>query len=314
MQNDANAQAQTLKSAQRRILTVDDDRLSSFVMSEKLINLGYAVDVCDSGAQALDTLSEAPDAFDVVLLDRMMPEMDGIEVVRRLAKHESLRHVPVVMVTGANTPEDMREGIDVGVFHYLAKPVDSALLQSVVSAALRQGAVNKALREDAVGATAFDQLTAARFTFRTMSQAQMLAGFLANCFPDPDRALHGLAALLFNAVEHGLLEIGFERKGELLRDGALHDEIERLSNLESNKAKSAEVSIARKADGVYVVVTDNGPGFRWKEFVTIDSSRASTGHGRGIAQAKATSFDKLTYNESGNRVVAFTSLDEEIVW
>ena len=144
MQNGADTHAQDLKGAQRRILAVDDDRLSSFVMSEKLINLGYAVDVCDSGAQALDMLSEAPDSFDVVLLDRMMPEMDGIEVVRRLAKHDRLRHLPVVMVTGANTPADMREGIDVGVFHYLAKPVDSALLQSVVAAALRQAYLDHA--------------------------------------------------------------------------------------------------------------------------------------------------------------------------
>ena len=65
---------------------------------------------------------------------------------------------------------------------------------------------------------------------------------------------------------------------------------------------------------MYVVITDQGDGFDWKKFMRIDPSRAGDNHGRGIAQANATSFDKLTYNDKGNQVIAFVGLEKQLEW
>jgi two-component system cell cycle response regulator len=57
-----------------------------------------------------------------------------------------------------------------------------------------------------------------------------------------------------------------------------------------------------------------GPGFDWKKYMVIEPSRAKDNHGRGIAQARAMSFDRLSYNDTGNQVVGFVSKTSQIEW
>lgn len=80
------------------------------------------------------------------------------------------------------------------------------------------------------------------------------------------------------------------------------------------KDRHAEVSLARKDGGIYIVVSDKGEGFDWKNFIKIDPARAGVVHGRGIAMANSVSFDKLTYNEKGNKAVAFVASASALNW
>jgi anti-sigma regulatory factor (Ser/Thr protein kinase) len=126
--------------------------------------------------------------------------------------------------------------------------------------------------------------------------------------------LPGLAELMINAVEHGNLEIGYERKSQLLESGTWKEEIARRLEDEKYWERSAEAVLSRKEDGIYFVVTDQGEGFNWQRYMMIDPSRAGDNHGRGIAQANAVSFDKLAYNAKGNQVVAFVSSHQQLEW
>jgi two-component system, cell cycle response regulator len=189
------------------------------------------------------------------------------------------------------------------------------MLGSVLTAAAREVEQLRALTNEMRRHRAsFNLIESCKFQLRTLEEAEGLAAFAAHCFPEPDRVVQGIAELLVNAVEHGNLEIGYARKSELIEDGTWRAEIERRSTLSEYKNRHVEVTVARRDDGVYIVVTDQGGGFNWQRYMTIDPARAGDNHGRGIAQANALSFDRLTYNAQGNQAVAFVGSQARLEW
>lgn len=107
----------------KTILLVDDDPVNIDVLN---IILGekYNIMVATSGAQALLLAPEQPD---LILLDIMMPEMDGYEVCRRLKNAPALSGIPVIFVTGMNDPEDEIKGLSLGAVDYFIKPMHAAI-------------------------------------------------------------------------------------------------------------------------------------------------------------------------------------------
>ncbi len=297
------------------ILTVEDNRLERFFLEEQIRSLGHEFLEAENGQEALDILADPQNNIDVVVMDRMMPVLDGLTAVRRMKDDEKLRKIPVVMVTGAAGPRDIQEGLSAGVFYYLAKPVEESVLRSVLLAATRDAKQTKMLSEELKRhRTSFNLVQACKFQFSTLEEAECLSAFMAHCFPEPDRVLQGLAELLTNAVEHGILDIGYDRKTELVELGTWRAEIARRQTDPAHAGRYAEAALNRKDNGVYVVVSDPGEGFAWKKFMNIDPSRAGDNHGRGIAQANAVSFDKLTYNEKGNQAIAFVNNKISLKW
>ncbi|MBP7722171.1 MAG: response regulator [Alphaproteobacteria bacterium] len=297
------------------ILAVEDDRLERAFLGEQIRQMGHMMEEAADGQQALEILRRAKGGIDVVLMDRLMPVMDGLSAVRLIKDDPALRKIPVIMVTGASTVKQMQEGLEAGVFYYLAKPVNEDVLRSVLLAATREAQQNRTLSDELKRHhTSFNLIRTCKFNFRTLNEAECLAAFTAHCFPDPERVLLGLAELLTNAVEHGNLEIGYERKSQLLDNGTWLAEIERRQQLDSYGSRTAELIITRKEDGFYAIITDQGNGFNWKRYMTIEPARAGDNHGRGIAQANAVSFDKLTYNQQGNQAIAFVGGSPQLEW
>ena len=297
------------------ILVVEDDRIERMFMEEQIKDLGHVMTAAENGEQALQKLRDAANPIDIILMDKMMPVMDGLTAVRRIKEDADLRKIPIVMITGAATARDIQEGIDAGVFYYLTKPVNEDVLKSVLSAATREANRMRALNEE-LGRhkSSFNLINTCKFHFRTLDEAESLAAFMAHCFPDPQRVLPGLAELMLNAVEHGICEIGYERKSDLIDSGTLRAEVQRRQSLPEYKDRFAEAVITHKDNGIYAVIADPGPGFHWRQYMAIEPSRARDNHGRGIAQANALSFDKLTYNESGNQAIAFVGKTPPLQW
>ncbi len=297
------------------ILAVEDDRLQRAFLEQCVTALGHSIIEAENGAEALSVLQNEAGRIDIVLMDRIMPLMDGLTAVRRMKDNPALRRIPVIMVTGASTPHEMQEGIEAGVFYYLSKPVNRDVLNSVLAAAVREVEQNRTLNGELRRHRAsFSLIETCKFHVRTLEEAECLAAFTANCFPDPDRVLQGMGEILINAIEHGNLEIGYERKTQILQDGTWRAEIERRLGLEEYRQRYVEVTIARRTDGVYAIITDMGAGFNWQRYMSIDPARAGDNHGRGIAQANALSFDRLTYNAQGNQAVAFVGRERTLEW
>lgn len=297
------------------ILAVEDDRIERAFLTEQITSMGHTMQEATNGQEALDLLRRDRGAIDIVLMDRLMPLMDGLSAVRLIKNDPALRKIPVIMVTGASTTRQMQEGLEAGVFYYLPKPVNPEVLRSVLLAATREAQQNRTLSDELKRhRTSFNLIQTCKFRFRTLGEAECLAAFTAHCFPDPERVLPGLAELLTNAIEHGNLEIGYERKSRLLDNGTWAAEIERRLEILPYATRHAEIIITRKDDGFYAIITDQGQGFQWKRYMTIEPARAGDNHGRGIAQANAVSFDKLTYNEQGNQAVAFVGGHPVLEW
>lgn len=297
------------------VLVVDDDTLSREFLRAHIEQLGHRAIQAENGAQALHLLTAGQEPVDVVLMDREMPVMDGLSAVRRMKQEPALRMIPIVMVTALKSPEKTREGLDAGVFYYLAKPVEENVFRSVLQAAIRESRQARNLAEElARHRASFAMIETCKFTYRTLEEAESLAAFIANCFPDPERALWGLSELMINAIEHGNLGLGYEKKTSLVAGGKWLDEIARMQQLPEHREKKVTATVAHKEGGVYVVIEDEGAGFDWKRFLQIDPARAGDNHGRGIAQANAMSFDKLTYNDKGNKAVGFVSYATQLKW
>ncbi|MFN3428406.1 MAG: response regulator [Candidatus Sericytochromatia bacterium] len=108
------------------ILVVDDTALNRDMLSRRLRREGHTVVVAEGGAEALAAL--AREAFDLVLLDVMMPVMDGLEVLASLRRSHSLAELPVIMVTARDQSADMVEALALGANDYVAKPIDFPVL------------------------------------------------------------------------------------------------------------------------------------------------------------------------------------------
>lgn len=118
-----------------RILIVDDTPANIKVLSD-LLREDYALSVATSGQAALELAFAADSRPDLVLLDVMMPEMDGYEVCRRLKANERTRDIPVIFVTAMHEVDDEAKGFELGAVDYVTKPVSPPIVKSRVRSAV----------------------------------------------------------------------------------------------------------------------------------------------------------------------------------
>ena len=300
-----------MSKEQPRILIVDDDDLNLDVLIECLKDEPYELVQAHDGVQALDLLRHDRKGFDAMVLDRMMPGMNGLEVMSELKADENFKWIPVVMQTSAASPSEICEGMEAGVFFYLTKPFDQKVLIRMVSAAVEEGvkwqslALNLRVQVKTIGC-----LQQGRFRVQTIEEAYDLALLVAQACPNSEKVAFGLNELIVNGVEHGNLQIGYEEKTKLQENDQWEEEIVRRQISPEHAHKFVEVTFERHPDRIQLTVTDQGLGFDWSDYQEIKPERLLESHGRGIAMAKALSFDYLEYVGSGNRVFCVVKLAE----
>ena len=119
-----------------RLLVVDDNEMNRDVLTRRLRKQGHEVAVAENGRVALEALKGGD--FDLVLLDVMMPEIDGREALARMKADESLRHIPVIMISASEEMETVVRCIELGAEDYLPKPFNPTLLKARVDASLEK--------------------------------------------------------------------------------------------------------------------------------------------------------------------------------
>jgi DNA-binding response OmpR family regulator len=292
----------------KKILSVDDDALNRDILTEYLSEGGYDVIDADDGDTALRLLHEVPD-IDAIVLDRMMPRLNGMEVLKVVKSDKRFDAIPVIMQSAATARDQILQGIKAGVYYYLTKPYEDQMLLAVVGAALRDAATKKRLKEEvSQHRRVLGLMEQSRFRFRTLEEARNLAFLIANCFPDPEAVVYGLNELLINAVEHGNLGITYREKTELILEGQLFAEIDRRLEHPDNRGKWAYLVFEATDDQLRVRIKDQGAGFDWRQYLEISPDRATHPHGRGIATSRRMSFTTLEYVGCGNEVLCTVSL------
>lgn len=119
-----------------RILIVDDIQANRDLLVRRLERQGHQTVVAESGSEALSLLASTP--FDLVLLDIMMPGMDGYETLQRIKEDPTLLHIPVVMITAVDETESVVRCIELGAADYLSKPFNPVLLRARIGSCLRE--------------------------------------------------------------------------------------------------------------------------------------------------------------------------------
>ncbi len=117
-------------------LVVDDSRVNRLLLIRQLAVLGIEAMEAEHGAAALETLRALPGAIDLVLLDVLMPELDGYETLAAMKSDETLRHIPVLIVSGVEELDSVVRCIELGATDYLTKPINARVLEARVTASL----------------------------------------------------------------------------------------------------------------------------------------------------------------------------------
>jgi CheY-like chemotaxis protein len=123
--------------AGKKVLIVDDDIRNIFALSTVLEDHEMVVTSAGNGRDAIKLLQEQPE-IDIVLMDIMMPEMDGFETMREIRKIPSLKGLPIIAVTAKAMKGDREKCIEAGAWDYLSKPVDTEQMLAVLRAWLHR--------------------------------------------------------------------------------------------------------------------------------------------------------------------------------
>ena len=285
------------------VLVVDDEIFNLDLITDYLNESDIDVVCVERGVQALAVLQEFPDRFSSILLDRMMPGMDGIEVLTHIKKDEKTNRLPVIMQTASSGKKNMLEGLNAGAYYYLSKPYDQETLIAIVKTAIRDYQHYVHIQENLKQSVqTLKMMDKGLFNFKSLEEGRNLAILLANACPNSERVVLGLTELITNAVEHGNLGITYEEKSRLNAKGDWESEVENRLALPAYKDKYATVEFNRNDNKITLVITDQGNGFDWRKFMTVSPERAFDSHGRGIALANSISFKHVEYLNNGNKV------------
>jgi PAS domain S-box-containing protein len=214
-----------------KVLAVDDNRTNLHILQVFLKKLGHEVILAENGEEAVRRF--VADAPDLVLLDIMMPVMDGFEAARRIKGMARERWTPIIFLSALNRDENLVEGLDAGADDYLTKPINFVVLEAKLrsvqrSLGMQQQAIDALRRTQAISDNVLDAIVTIdeqgiivsvnRATERIFgwNSSEMLGQNISLLMPEPHRSLHNtyLAAYLEGAAPRA---VGLEREIEALR-------------------------------------------------------------------------------------------------
>lgn len=120
----------------KRILVVDDDELILVALFELLSPKGYTVSTALDGPQALEKVEK--NRFDLLILDIIMPQMDGFQLCEKIRTMKGYSEVPIIMLTAKSDPEDQKRGLAAGANLFLPKPISPQRLLDLIEATIKK--------------------------------------------------------------------------------------------------------------------------------------------------------------------------------
>lgn len=291
------------------ILVIDDELPNLLMLEEYLSDTDYNITSVQSAQEGISHLQSGA-AVDLILLDRMMPEMNGMDFLATIKHDNHYKHIPVIMQTAAAAQDEIAEGIAAGVFYYLTKPFKKNVLISIIKNALKDFSAYQDVTEQLhYSASALKRLDQCHFSFQTLEDVNHISLYLANLYPQANDAILGIKELMLNAIEHGNLGIHYDEKTELNTNGTWEAEINKRLTYAENHTKYAYAKLEKSNHEIVLTLEDQGKGFDWKPYMQIAPERATDNHGRGIAMSAMISFDEIRYIPPGNKVVCRKKLD-----
>lgn len=289
------------------ILVVDDDPIIREICKTNLQTVGYHVRTAENGEEALASLKQSK--TDLVVLDRMMPKLDGEEVLNRVRRNELTKNLPIIFLTAKSSIEDVTDGLRLGANDYLIKPFSVSNLIEHVNKALERHYLVNGDEEDwkKRGDTVKSSV---EITFQYPSD---IPGVIYALTRDLQvRNIKGLKLGLFesinNAVYHGNLEMDSAMKqgsnGFAEYEELAHQRIEE----EKYGNRWVRVRMEQNSSRIQFTIVDSGGGFEWDNLPNPDDNEALTYFaGRGIMLTRFY-YHSVTWNDKGNEITLTHSL------
>lgn len=289
----------------RTVLAVDDDEINLMILIKCVQESGFNVKSFTSGEAAWEYLQANKNGADIALLDKMMPGMSGLDLLKHIKNNEALRHIPVIMQTGDVGVSQMREGLENGAYYYLTKPFHPEILTAILNSAANECNMREEMLDQmSVGHSKFiGLLQEGEFIIRTHADARLMAATISQAATYPEFVALGIMELLTNAIEHGNLGVGYEQKRKCLLAGSWDEEVAARLEVPEYAARVVRLRMEKTLQGMHIVITDQGKGFNWQHFMHDEDApgRLNEPNGRGIAKAMIM-LDDLRYTGRGNEV------------
>jgi hypothetical protein len=258
-----------------------------------------------------DLLSKKTAEFHVIIVNYGLLS-DDKKFLKKLAKNDRLRDIPLILALGEKEPQNIKSFKHTASYQWLLNPFTDHTLNLMILGAENEYSQRCALRREIHSRqSVFGAITRGTFRIKTFEQAEALTTMLSLSCPDPDRIAFGLFEMLANSIEHGNLEIGNEEKWRLMANNRHRDEINMRLVMPEYRDRYVEITFEREISLVSFKIEDQGSGFDFVDYLDIDFSANQTPHGRGIAMARATSFDYLEFMGNGNKLLAITKFAAE---
>jgi CheY-like chemotaxis protein len=291
-------------TAKRTILALDDDEANLIILEKAVVSSGYEIKPFSSSEKALSYLQENPKSVNIAVIDKMMPDINGLEVLKTMKNNNALKHIPVIIQTGDVGLDQMHEGLEKGAYYYLTKPFAPETLSAILKSAENECKLFEEITSKAVSEQKklVRLITRGEFLVRTFSEARFLAAVISHASRMEPQTARGLMELLFNAIEHGNLEIGYQKKHDCLLNNSYNQEVAGRMTNDLYKNRSVKVQIENGIAEINVTISHAGPGFNWKQYMVPESNiNLNLPNGRGIAIARKL-LGNIRYNEKGTEV------------
>ncbi|HSX20073.1 MAG TPA: response regulator [Gammaproteobacteria bacterium] len=292
-----------MQASKRWHLLVIDNNYDAVRYLENLLDESpYLITSINDGEEGFNLLLNEPDKFSAIILGQQILNISSVRLLHRINSCSSLKIIPVIMEASTGTVEEMEICIRAGARYYLPKPIDKTILPKVIDTAVRDQDRYREAEQSTWTSKPLNTLQQATFKIKNLHEAQAVATLLANECPNPRLAAVGISEILINAIEHGNLNITYQEKTRLHEATEWLAEIDRRLDMPENKNKVVTVAFNKTPGHITIRITDEGNGFDWRQFLTLDTNRVFDNHGRGIIMARSLSFENMIYHGSGNDV------------
>lgn len=289
-----------------KVLVIHNQGLHNKNLARGLERVNFPFVTATGFKNGYDLLTRNADDIHAIIVN-YAPLSDATGFLKKLTKDDKFRDIPLILCLDREEQGKINPPGHTASCQWLQNPFTDHALYSVVQSAENDFLQRRVLRREIQSRqSVIGAITRGTFRIQNFEQAEALATMLAMTCPEPDRIAFGLFEILANGIEHGNLEIGNEEKWRLMANNIYRDEINMRLTMPEYKDRYVEITFERESDLMSFKIEDQGAGFNYRDYLDIDLSANQTCHGRGIALARATSFDYLEFMGNGNKLLAIT--------
>lgn len=280
------------------ILAIDDEEDNIFIVN-KIINDNLS-QFCncisfESSIKAWEFIYNNPLSVNVIILDQMMPFIDGIDFAKKVNNIDLLKGIPIIMQSGKIGIYNHQNALEAGAYYYLDKPFSPDKLLSMVEVIIQDILLKYELAEKIKHSQC---PTEHNFEVSNFEEAKILVSKLSKLTHNHINSAISLLKLIENSIEHNILGIGYNKKLNLLEQRKYKAELNSLMN-KKNSTQTVKVSWEKIGNKIKFIIGNEGQNFLWKNYLYYSEERICDINGRGISFANK-NFLSLKYLTSGN--------------